>query len=222
MALLVPQTPLDHMVHFRGRIVPYTSGMPDSMVYSFDGAGQHHFYVSAWIDGKRGTCARVGFQADRTGVFEFSLPIRNGDPDALKLQVGLRMCDDETGNRRTAELYMSYARLGDMLRGVEDSFCMRNQFDTSTYAKASVCVVNASDFQNFTGLGACDACKPMLTLRTSDVSLVSRVNEDMKAVSDSIQGVMRKLSVRIPTGGDGFCDGMTRFFLSLYFLVVPS
>lgn len=225
----VTKISVSHMLCFQGCVIPYTNGIEDRRIEKYEDDGQHHVYVVAWANGGLATCAHVQFNqtdsGDMGGDFEFSLPFCDGDPNALKIQVCMRMRDEESNNRRTAELYMGYANLNKMLEGQEDCFGLRNQFVETKTARISISIKNAKSFRNHLSLRN-NPAKPLLQLKRSAVFDVPRVNKDMEAVSKYVNGVLGRNQAKMPPGGEGFRDGITRYpqllvFVSL-FLATPA
>lgn len=209
----------EHTLQIKGRVRPSTWNVPDAKLADLSDEGRHHMFVACWIDGQRGACAHVRFDADeREGTFECTLPVRNGDPNALKVQLCMRMQDESTGNRRTAELYMSFAKLDKLLEGEEDRFVMKNQFCPNKKAVVALSLANSSDFANSCGPGSSHLKLshshrlPFVKLRNSAVYQISRVNADMEAVSQRVKSVLSHNTAEMPPGGEPFMDGMTRFF----------
>ena len=208
-----PQTATDgdvHEVKFQGKVQLYTCGISETTFVDFSDTSLRQVYATCWIDGRRGKSAHVAFPVKgMPGQFELTLPLREGDPEWVKIQLTMRMRDEETNNRRTAELCMSHALLAPMLRGEVDAFRMPNQFNEGTYADVALLVPNAADFRNHPSSSQ-DMSKPLLTFKPSKLADMVSHNKDMHTLSASVTDVLHKNDCKAPPGGEPFLDGMSR------------
>lgn len=217
------------LVHFSGTVKLSYMGLPMETMLDLSEHGTGHAFVTAWVDRSRSQSAHVKFQDDsmesqpgkgrkaradkakvmQNGSFQFSMPLCHQDPDRLKLQFCLRMRDQETNNRRSMELCMSYADMKVMLQGKTDTFRIVNQFDQLIAADVSLSITNAEDFRNHPS-SASDCSKPYLTLVASKLRLLESVNKDAEDLSVYMQKTLDKNRCVMPPGGAAFQMGLTR------------
>jgi hypothetical protein len=205
-----PDTTGTHEVMFQGKVQLYTCGISETTFMDFSDTALRQVYATCWIDGERGKSAHVEFPVKgMPGQFQLSLPFRDGDPEWVKVQLSMRMRDEETNNRRTAELCMSHADMTPMLRGEVDAFRMPNQFNEGTYADVALLIPNAAEFRNHP-TSAQDMSKPLLTLSPSKLAGMVDHNKDMRKLSAAVTDVLHKNDGKAPPGGEPFLDGMSR------------
>jgi hypothetical protein len=173
----------------------FTYGMPAKSLMRLSDASQSQVYVTAWIDGHRGKSAHVSFDTG-SGLFQFSLPFRRGDPDLLKLQFCIRMRDQSTNNKRSMELYTTCARMDVMLQGKTDRFRTRNQFSPSNYGDVELSIVHEADLTS-------------LQLRPSKLNLMSRANDMADSLSKRVVQTLMKNDGKAPPGGTPYLEGIT-------------
>jgi len=190
----------------------FTGGMPEGSFVDFSDNGTHPVFACCWIDGKRGASAYVSFPSDGgPGVFRLSLGLRDGDPAKLKVQMSMRMRDDETGNRRTIPLCCSCASLEPMLRGEADKFQMPDQFHEDRFARVEMRIANAHEF----------TANP-LQLRASALERIPEHNKCVTGISEFIAANNAKNETKFAKGTEGMSDGSSRYFLILLSLMLGT
>lgn len=207
----------EHTLEFSGSVELVTLGMPMNTLTDLSDQAPSQVFVTAWIDGNRGKSAHVSFNSSdqetpstNQGNFRFSLPFRQGDPDCLKMQFCIRMRDTETNNKRSAELYMSYADMNTMLKGHTDRFKVRNQFSTGTLGTVQLRISNADRFRNYTCGNPNDACDgPFLHLSKSKIRMIQQMNKLSQQLSKRMQVNVDRNKCQMPPGGAVFIEGLT-------------
>lgn len=186
-------------VQVEGIVQLFTSNMPESSFVDFSDCGGHLVFACCWIDGKRGTSARVVFPPNGPGVFRMTLPFRDDDPDKLKIQVSMRMQDESSNNRRTVPLCTSCACMRTMLGGNLDEFRVVDPNITGNYAVVSMRVVNYAEFVG----------RP-LRLKVSSLQRIPELNASFKSVGAAIEENNKKNNTVFPRGTVSMKDGMSR------------
>jgi len=187
----------------------YTYAMPTQSLMDLSNESPSQVYVTAWIDGERGKSAHVSFSSPKSkGLFQLSLPFRQGDPDLLKLQFCVRMRDQATNNKRSMEIYTTCAKMHVMLVGRVDRFRTKNQFSPNVYADIELSISNASDFRNHLDFKFSTE-KPMLSLRESALNRLSHGNKLFDRLSEQVILTLKKHSAKPPPGGAPYVEGIT-------------
>jgi hypothetical protein len=198
-----------HSLKFNGVVRVYTCDIPDDSIVDLSENGVYSVYVTCWIDSQRGKSAYVSFpNRSHPGTFSLELDVKDGDPEKLKLQLCMRMRDEETGNRRTAELSTSYACLQTMLKGDIDEFIMPDEFSPGNKAQIAISISNAAEFRNYPGMSE-DMQKPLLQLVESKIDSIQKFNAHCNMVSAVIGTNNGANRTRMPPGGDAFENGTT-------------
>jgi len=189
-------------------------GVPMDTFVDLSDHGAGHAFLTAWCSRDRCRSAHVHFQTTteagqkvvQDGTFKFALDIRPDDPDLLKVQVLMRMRDEETKNRRTAELCITCADMRAMLEGKTDRFQVAHPFNTDLTVEISLRICNARDLRNRLD-GPGDQSNPVLRLRPSSLRQIERLNQDVGGISDAMTQTLQRVKGQTPPGGNGFIPG---------------
>ena len=234
--------PREYPLQISGRARTFVSRMPiDALQDLSDNGGSGiTVFMYCWIDHERGQGGHVHFVpcdiagdssvhnnpafGSHNGEFSLSLPIRDKDPDLLKLMGCMRMKDQETRNTRTVTLATSAVQLDRLLMGEEQCVTMYDQFCPSNYTEVVLKASNATEFANhashassmhdggqFEGLPYINFCK-------SHLWSMGLCDDEINNVTNSIQEKIMKYGMQAPPGGDEFTYGQTRFEKALLFL----
>jgi hypothetical protein len=226
-----------HVLKIEGEVKVFVNKMPIDSLVDFSETGTHQVYLCCWTDGKNGKSCHVTFASANgvsggsspnsgIGKFKMDMDFWDNDPDKLKVQVSMRMRDEETNNRRTVPLCCSYARVDSMLQGSVDEFKMPNSFTNSMYATVSMRVSNASDFRNHSD-SENNPDKILIKMRPSSLVHLPQFNDKLCKVSNGMQAFLVKNNTKLPPGGMQMVNGLSRsvpcqlLFLSL-FLGTPA
>lgn len=188
----------DRLVEFEGVVQLFTSNMPENSFVDFSDAGGHPVFACCWVDKTRVVSARVQFPVCGPGVFRLTLPFRDDDPDAVKLQVSMRMQDNGSHNRRTVPLCTTYACMKTMLRGGQDEFRVLDANVSGNYAVVSMRVLNHVEFLS----------RP-LRLQPSALKQVPALNEMIRATAQGMKENSKKNNTVFRDGADQMEDGIS-------------
>ena len=199
-------------VCFEGRLSLSVCKIPMGSLVDLSARGTHTVYLCCWIGGREGKSCDVTFPADGKGVgsFKFTLRCRLDDPDALMVQATMRMRDQDTNNLRTIPLCSSFARVGVMLQGGDDSFRLRHPFMAGEFADVVMRISNAKDFRNHPASASMTA-KPLFALRASSVDRITELNQVLTNVSRGLQSDVQQNKATVPRDVDTMLDGLSRY-----------
>jgi hypothetical protein len=211
-------------ITLEGTVRPYVCNIPDDQVLCLSGPDCHvQVFLVAWMDKHRGELAHVAFPASGAGNFTLGMHLHDQDSRHLKIQVCMRIRDQESNNVRTTTLAVSATDLTPLLQGTADSFRMYDQFTEGNYVDITLRVKNALDYANHP---ESPSSNPRITFGPSALDHIATLNNSMGLVSEHIMNNLCTNTVCMPPGTTPFKRGMTRcpppfVFLSL-FLGTPA
>jgi hypothetical protein len=150
------------------------------------------------------------------GDFALSIPVMGEDTDLLKLMSCIRIKDRKSCNFRTDVLACGAVRMDRLLMGREEKVRLTSVFDAGNFTEVTMRAINADQFDN-----ARDSLLPVDDTPAGGLprirfapSVMWRMDELASMVdltSDTLKLQMDKCSIKGPSGGEMFLDGMTRW-----------
>ena len=196
-------------IRLEGTVRPYVCNIAEDQLIRFSGPDCHvQVFCLAWMDKHRGELAHVAFPSGGgAGNFALGMDLHEHDSRHLKVQVSMRIRDEETNNVRTITLAVSASDLTTLLQGQSDSFRMYDQFTDGNYVDITLRIKNATDYANHP---QSLAGSPLITLGPSALDNIGALNASMAQVSAHVNANLATNSVCIPAGAMPFKKGMTR------------
>lgn len=215
-------------LHLSGSVELFTDGIPDSVFMNMTRA---RCFLFAWIDKDRHQGAPVTFGLEqasgqklgtdeagggqcRTGQCAMTLEL-GGEAvsELLKLQGVMRLCDSDSGNRRTVTVATGGLDMRELLLGKECSARLTDPFDPGNYIQVRMRASNASDYcwHDGAGMGSAQGSHPTIQIRATHLRRLCEYNKAVKGLSCSMQAGMKDNGIAMPPGGEMFSDGLSGF-----------
>ena len=211
-----------------GSVELFTDGVPDSVFMNMTEA---RCFLFAWIDKDRYQGAQVTFggeqactrkiAADGTGsaagnTGQCALTLELGGAavsELLKLQGVMRMCDSDSGNRRTVTVATGGLDMRQLLWGNESIARLSDPFNPGNYIQVRMRASNAHEYdvRDGTGGASVNMGRPAIQIRATHLRKLSEYNQAVKSLSSSLQGGMKDNGIAMPPGGEMFSDGLSAF-----------
>ena len=215
--------PSYYNVNLKGSLSLFACKIPEEAICDFTDYEDRTVHLYGWIDKDRGMGTQVRYTKQSAGLFSFSIPVKDGDVDLLKLQACSRVRDQDTGNIRTITLAVSAIQLEKLLEGNTITTTMNDPFTPENAVVVTISAENASSFANYKGptskaasnqssrLSDGPSESPLIKFKRSALWNIAQMNTEVDKISEYIQTNMKINCTKNPPGGEQFASGISRY-----------